>query len=100
MPRVAARRISTRALPSVWAELSCGGRLAGRDAVFWDVSSDFFRFRQRADPLVIVELLRGRVLLLLQENQLCIEQEATLFRQVSRDPLDRENFKTRNKRLL
>ena len=33
-----------------------------RDAVFWDVSSDFMRFRQRADPLVVVELFRGWVL--------------------------------------
>ena len=31
-----------------------------RDAVFWDVSGDFLRFRQRANPLVVVELLRGR----------------------------------------
>ena len=27
------------------------------DAVFWDVSSDFLRFCQRADPLVVVTLL-------------------------------------------
>ena len=27
-----------------------------------DVSSDFLRFRQRADPLVVVELFRGGVL--------------------------------------
>ena len=30
-----------------------------RDAVLWGVSSDFLRFRQRANPLVVVELLRG-----------------------------------------
>ena len=58
------------------------------NAVFWDVTS-----RQRADPIV-VELLRGRVLLLPHEHHLCIEQEATLFRQVTCCPLDRENVKT------
>ena len=50
--------------------------LVVRDAVFWDVSREFLRFCQRADPLVVVKLLRGRVLLRLQEHQLCIEQEA------------------------
>ena len=39
------------------------------------------------------ELLRGRVLLLLQEHQLCIEQEAAFFQQVSHGPLDREDVK-------
>ena len=29
--------------------------LVVRDAILWDVSRDFLRFRQRADPLVIVE---------------------------------------------
>ena len=62
-----------------------------RDAVFWDVSSDNLRFRQRADPLVVVGLLRGRVVVLLRERQLCVEQEAALFRQVSCRPLVREN---------
>ena len=28
-----------------------------QDAVFWDVRCDFLRFRQRTDPLVILELL-------------------------------------------
>ena len=60
-----------------------------RDTVFWDVSGDFLRFRQRTDPLV--ELLRGRILLFLQKDQLCGEQEAALFRQVSCRPLDCEN---------
>ena len=32
------------------------------DAVFWDVGGDFLRFRQRADPLIIIELFRGWVL--------------------------------------
>ena len=41
-----------------------------RDAVFWDVSRDFLRFRQRTDPLVVIELFRGRVF------QLCVEQES------------------------
>ena len=67
--------------------------LVMRDAIFWDVSRDFLRFCQRADPLVVDELLRGRVLLLLQEHQLRIEQEAALFQQVSRGPLDREDVK-------
>ena len=35
----------------------------------------------------------GRVFLFLQEHQLCGEQEATLFRRVSRGPLDRDNVK-------
>ena len=36
--------------------------LTAHEAVFWDVGGDFFlRFRQGADPLVIVELFRGRV---------------------------------------
>ena len=38
--------------------------LVVRDAVFRGVSGDFLRFRERTDPLVVVELLRGRVLLL------------------------------------
>ena len=64
-----------------------------RDAIFWDVSRGFLRFYQRADALVIVELLRSRVLLLLSEHQLCIEQEAALLGQVSDGPLDREAAK-------
>ena len=32
-----------------------------RDAIFWDVSRDFLHFRQQANPLVVVELLRGRI---------------------------------------
>ena len=61
--------------------------LVTRDAIFWDVSRDFLRFRQRVDPLVVIELLRCRIFHLLQEHQLRIEQEAALFRQVSRGPL-------------
>ena len=64
--------------------------LVTRDGVFWNVSGDFLRFRQRANPLVIVELLRGRVFVFLEKQQLRIEQEATLFWQVSRGPLDCE----------
>ena len=37
------------------------------DAVFWDVGGGFLRFRQRSDPLVIIELFRGWVLFLLEE---------------------------------
>ena len=32
------------------------------DAVLWDVSCYFLSFCQRADPLVIIKLLRGMVL--------------------------------------
>ena len=35
-----------------------------QDAVFWDVGGDFLRFCQRTDPLVVIELLQGRVLFL------------------------------------
>ena len=57
------RAKSRRETPSGWAELSWGQRLAGHTVtpIFWDVSRDFLRFRQRANPLVIVEMLRGRV---------------------------------------
>ena len=40
------------------------------DGIFWDVGRGFLRFRQRADPLVVIELFRGWVLFLLQENEL------------------------------
>ena len=39
-----------------------------RDAVFWDVSSDFLRFRQRTDPLVVIKLFRSWVFLFLQKT--------------------------------
>ena len=59
--------------------------LVRRVAVFWDVSCDFLRFRERANPLVVVvELLRGQVFFFLQKHHLRVEQEAALFRQVSR----------------
>ena len=51
-------------------------QLVIRDAFLWDASSGFLRFRQRTGPFVVVELLRGRVLLLLQERQLRVEQES------------------------
>ena len=56
-------------------------------------SRDFLRFRQRADPLVIIELLRGRVFFFFEKHQLRVEQEAALFRQVCCGPLNRENVK-------
>ena len=71
-----------------------------RDAVFWDVSRDLLRFCQRADPLVVVELLRGRLLLLLQERRLRVEQEGAVFPQVSRGPLDLRMSRPRNKHPL
>ena len=45
------------------------------DTVFWDVGGDFLHFRQRPDPLVIIELFRGWVLFFLQEHELRVEQE-------------------------
>ena len=63
------------------------------DAIFWDVGRGFLRYRQRADPFFVIGLLRGRVLLLLQEHQLRIEQEATLLQQVACRPLDCQNVK-------
>ena len=56
------------------------------DAVIWNVGVDFLRFHQRSDPL-----FRGSVFLLLQELELRVEEESTLFRQVSCRPLDCEN---------
>ena len=50
-----------------------------QDAVFWDVRCDFLYFRQRSDPLAVVELLRGRVLFSLQEHQLRVEEESAFF---------------------
>ena len=51
-----------RAAMSPWQSARC--RLAtscwSYVTLFWDVSSDFLRFRQRANPLVVVEPLRGR----------------------------------------
>ena len=41
----------------------------------------------------VVELLRGGVFFLHEKHQLRVEQEAALFWQVSRGPLDRENVK-------
>ena len=57
-----------------------------RDAVFWDVGSGFCRFRQRTDPLGVIELLRGRVFSF--KNISCVEQEAAPFRQGCCRPLD------------
>ena len=65
-----------------------------RDAVFWDVSRDFLRFRQRANALVVVELLRGRVFSFSKNVSCVLSRKRQLFRQVSRGSLDRENVKT------
>ena len=87
------RRISARTLPPEWAELSWGQSYmtlsSGTSAVTSCAS-----FCRRANPLVIVKLLRGRVFLFLEKDQLRVEQEAALFRQVSCRPLDRENAET------
>ena len=50
-----------------------------QDAVFWEVRCDFLRFRQRTDPLIIIELFRGWVLLFLQEHELRVEEESAFF---------------------
>ena len=71
--------------------------LVVRDAVFWDLSRDILRLCQRADPLVVVKLLRSRVLLLLKKHQLRVEQEAALLQQVSRRM---RMSRPRNRRLL
>ena len=47
-----------------------GHSLIVLDSVFQDVSSDFLRFQQRTDPLVVIELLRGRVFLFLQKTSI------------------------------
>ena len=72
--------------------------LVVRDAVFWDVGRDFLRIRQRAHPLVVVGLLRGRVFFYLQEHVLSRKRHsagkspvARLIVRMSRPP---------NKRLL
>ena len=57
-----------------------------QDAVFRDVRCDFLRFRQRTDPLIIIELFRGWVLLLLQEDELRVEEESAFFRQIASRP--------------
>ena len=76
-------------LPSELAASSWGRlRFAHGRTALRDVRGDLFRFRQRADPLVIIEL-RSWVFEL--QDQLRVEQEATLLRQVSCDPLDRED---------
>ena len=63
-------------------------------------STVFVRFRQRSDPLVIIELFRGWALFLLQEHELRVEENSALFRQVSCRPLFVRMSSTRNKRLL
>ena len=53
--------------------------LVMHDTVFRDVGGDFLRFRQRSDPLVIIELLRGWVLFFHQEHEGRVEEESTFF---------------------
>ena len=48
-------------------------------AVFRDVCGDFLRFRQRADPPIVVGLLRGWALFSFPKHELRIEQESTFF---------------------
>ena len=61
--RAAARRISAET-PHLNGPNFLGVNLllAVHDAVLWDVGGDFLRFRQRSDPLIIIELFRGWVL--------------------------------------
>ena len=64
------------------------------DIVFRDVGGGFLRFRQRTDPLIIIGLLRGWVLVLLQEHELRVEEESKLFWQITNCPADLEDVKT------
>ena len=57
-------------------------------------------FRQRANPLTIVEQLRGWVLLFLQELELRVEKESAFFWQISECPPHCEDESPRNSRLL
>ena len=45
-----------------------GLMLLVHDAVFWDVTSDFLRYRQRANPLLVIELFRSRVFLFFKKT--------------------------------
>ena len=47
--------------------------LVTHDSVFRDVGGDFMRFRQRSDPLIIIELLRGWVFFFVQEHELLVD---------------------------
>ena len=61
------------------------------DDVFKDTGGDFLSFRQRTDPHLIIELLRGWVLFLLQEHGLCVEEEWAFFWQITNCQLNCED---------
>ena len=73
---------------------STASLLVTHDAVFHDVGGDFLRFRERSDPLVIIELIRGWVLLLLQEHELRVEEESAFLWQITNCSPNRENVET------
>ena len=52
-------------------------------ALFRDVCENFLRFRQLSNPLVVIEQLRGGVLLFLQEHELRVEEESAFFCKVN-----------------
>ena len=53
--------------------------LVVHDTVFRGVDGDFLRFCQRTDPLVVIELFRGRVILFVQKRELRVEEESLLL---------------------
>ena len=53
----------------------------------WDVSGARLRLCQRSDPLVIIEYLCCGVFFFLQEHQLRVLKESTLFGEIARGPL-------------
>ena len=75
--------MSERTLPSDFLGIDL--LLIAHHAIFWDVGCDFFRFRQRTDPLVVVELLRGRVFFFPQKHQLCGKSPVTNLIACERD---------------
>ena len=58
-----------------------------RWALLGDVCGDCLRFCERSDPLVVDEQFVCGVFFFLQEHELRIEEEATLFWEISCGPL-------------
>ena len=52
------------------------------DTRFRDVCNDFLCFRQRSNPLIAIKYVCRGVLFLLQEHELCVEEESTVFWEV------------------
>ena len=64
------------------------------DTVFRDVGGDLLCFRERTNPLIIIELLQGWVLFFFQEHELRVEEEPTFFWQITNRPRNREGIET------